>query len=298
MSRLGKCQNYSGCLLAYRGEETEVPDGQPFVCAECGKALIEVKPSAGKRIMLAGVGVLLIAGIAAAVVFWPKIKERVEKKPGTPTTSTTPGTSAPPSTSATPGRGATIASSTAAPVRMTPEPVPVPNPDKVGDAEPPPVVKGEVKINLSVDPKVKAEVLKRIDLMPNITPMNKDKLYNSVERARKMGLVVTVPFGKGKTALAPADIQALKTELERPELASLRSDPTAVFVILGYADPKGDAKMNLGYSQTRADVVVAAMKHECGVLNVVHAVAMGGSTLLDAQNLEKNRIAEVWVVLP
>jgi hypothetical protein len=30
----------------------------------------------------------------------------------------------------------------------------------------------------------------------------------------------------------------------------------------------------------------------------VRSVAMGGSTLLDAQNLEKNRIAEVWVVLP
>ena len=47
MSRYGKCQNFSGCLLAYRGEETEVEDDQPFVCAECGKPLTEVgSPSA------------------------------------------------------------------------------------------------------------------------------------------------------------------------------------------------------------------------------------------------------------
>jgi outer membrane protein OmpA-like peptidoglycan-associated protein len=157
---------------------------------------------------------------------------------------------------------------------------------------------GEEKINLAINLIVKSEVLKRIDLIPAMHPATKDKLYTSVERARKMGLVVTVPFGKGRTALAPADIQALKAELEKPQLASLRSDPTAVFVVLGFADPKGDAKMNLAYSGNRADAVADAMKHECGVLNVVHPVAMGGATLLDAQKLEKNRIAEVWVVLP
>ena len=40
------------------------------------------------------------------------------------------------------------------------------------------------------------------------------------------------------------------------------------------------------------------MRDKCGVANVTHAVAMGGPTLLDAQNLEKNRIVEVWAVLP
>ena len=149
-----------------------------------------------------------------------------------------------------------------------------------------------------MDDKLKREVLKRIDLMPNVSKANKDKLYNAVERARKMGTVLTVPFVKSKTTVSTKDTAELKAEMEKPETMDLRNVPTAVFVVLGYADPKGDAKANLGYSQSRADSVVNAMKREAGIQNVAHAVAMGGSSLLDEKNLEKNRIAEVWVVLP
>ncbi|MEI9897916.1 MAG: OmpA family protein [Chthoniobacter sp.] len=145
---------------------------------------------------------------------------------------------------------------------------------------------------------MKAEVLTRIDLMPNVSSSNKDKLYSAVERARKMGKILTIPFNSGKTDLAAADIQQLKTELEKPEITALRGDPTAVFVILGYADPKGDPKKNIAISQTRADSVMKTMRDKCDVINVMHPVAMGGSKLLDAQNLEKNRIVEIWAVLP
>ncbi len=134
--------------------------------------------------------------------------------------------------------------------------------------------------------------------MPNISQGNKDKLYNSVERARSMGLVLTIPFGSGKNSLSAQEVQGLQTELEKPEIMKLREDPTAVFVILGYADPKGDPKKNITISQARADAVLGAMRDKLGIMNVMHTVAMGGSTLLDAQNLEKNRIAEVWAVLP
>jgi len=40
------------------------------------------------------------------------------------------------------------------------------------------------------------------------------------------------------------------------------------------------------------------MRDKCGVTNVMHGVAMGGSRLMDDKNLEKNRIVEVWAVLP
>lgn len=275
MSRLGKCSNFSGCLLAYRGEETNVPDGQPFVCAECGKPLVEVKPAAGRWIIYAVIGVIVIGILAGLAVAVPRMIGK--KKAGTQPEAT------PVETHATPSPPV---------VQETP------NPDKKGDAEPPPQVVAETRINLSVDPKVKAEVLRRIDLMPTLSPVEKDKLYNSVERARKMGLVITVPFPKGKTALAPGDALALKDSLEKPDIAALRDDPLAVLVILGYADPKGDTKMNLQFSKERADAVVAVIKKDFGDKNLVRSVAMGGSTLLDAQNLEKNRIAEVWVVLP
>ena len=83
-----------------------------------------------------------------------------------------------------------------------------------------------------------------------------------------------------------------------PEIATLRTDPLAVLVILGYADPKGDPKANLQFSKDRAEAVANTIKKEFGDRNLVRSVAMGGSTLLDAQSMEKNRIAEVWVVLP
>jgi outer membrane protein OmpA-like peptidoglycan-associated protein len=174
--------------------------------------------------------------------------------------------------------------------------------DDVPSAEPPAMVTAPETINTDLgseeNKKVKQEVLTRIDLMPNISEGNKDKLYNSVERARSMGKMLTVPFGSGKTTLGASEIQSLQDALQNPQIAKLREEPTAVFVILGYADPKGDAKKNLAFSQARADAVMNAMRDKANVMNVMHAVGMGGSTLLDSENLEKNRIAEVWVVLP
>lgn len=282
MSRLGKCNNFSGCLLAYRGEETSVPDGQPFVCAECGKPLSEVKAPAGRWLIYGAVAVVAFAFIGAAVITVPKMlaKKNTAKHatpvPEAPSTTTPPNTTTPETAD-------------------TPPPA---NPDKKGDAEPPPTVVVAQRIDVNIDPQVKAEVLKRIDLMPGLTPTEKDKLYNSVERARKMNHVITVPFAKGKATLAPGDALALKDALEKPDVAALRAEPIAVIVVLGYADPKGDAKANLQYSKERADVVVNQIKKDFGDRNVVRSIGMGGSTLLDAQNLEKNRIAEVWIVQP
>ena len=78
--------------------------------------------------------------------------------------------------------------------------------------------------------KVKAEVLKRIDLMPTISADNKDKLYMSVERARQMGQIMTIPFGSGRTALGAGDMEKLKAEMASAPLQKLLQDPTCVFV--------------------------------------------------------------------
>jgi outer membrane protein OmpA-like peptidoglycan-associated protein len=286
MSRYGKCQNFSGCLLAYRGEETELDDDQPFICAECGKPLTEVKsPSAmWMRYVYALVGVAVVGGLVVFAVpsirhkiIPPKKEEPKQEEPGT-----TPPPEEPPSV--TPKQPESTSTEPAAPV-----------------AEPPRFVTSPARIDMDTskaeNKSVKAEVLTRVDLMP-ITSGNKDKLYSAVERARSMGKILTIPFGSGKSDLASTDIDALKVELEKPELAKLRDDPTAVFVILGYADPKGDPKKNIAFSQARADAVLKAMRDKLGVINVMHTVAMGGSKLLDAQNLEKNRIVEIWAVLP
>jgi outer membrane protein OmpA-like peptidoglycan-associated protein len=184
----------------------------------------------------------------------------------------------------------------------SPPPAPADSTPSAPVSEPPKFVTSPQRVNMDItqqeNKSVKAEVLTRVDQMPNISGGNKDKLYMAVERARQMGKILTIPFSSGKTELSAADVEALKTELDKPELANLRGDPTAVFVILGYADPKGDPKKNIAISQTRAESVLKTMRDKCGVINVMHTVGMGGSKLLDAQNLEQNRIVEIWAVLP
>ena len=289
MSRFGKCQNLSGCLLAYRGEETEVEKDQPFICAECGKPLVEVKSPAAfwMRYVYGLVGIAVLAGVAFAA--FPQLRGLIVKhkehlEPGErPSSSDQP------------------AADNSAPAADT-APASGDNAPSAPVAEPPRFVTSPQRIDLDVtkqeNKSVKAEVLTRIDLMPNVSSADKDKLYGAVERARSMGKILTIPFGSGKSELSATDIQQLKTELDKPEIANLRGDPTAVFVILGYADPKGDPKKNIAISQTRAEGVLKNMREKCGVINVMHPVAMGGSKLLDAQNLEKNRIVEIWAVLP
>jgi outer membrane protein OmpA-like peptidoglycan-associated protein len=293
MSRFGKCQNLSGCLLAYRGEETEVENGQPFICAECGKPLVEVKSPASfwMRYVYGLLGIVVLAGIAFA--FYPPLRGMISKGKGHQEASERPvSTDQPSSTDKTPASD--TSNSTPSTTHDTAPPAAV--------AEPPSAVTAPQHIEMDLSQQenktVKAEVLTRVDQMPNISGGNKDKLYMAVEKARKMGKIITIPFGSGKTELTATDIQQLKAELDKPEIVSLRGDPTAVFVILGYADPKGDAKKNITISEARADSVRRTMKDKCDVINVMHTVGMGGSKLLDAHNLEKNRIVEIWAVLP
>ena len=279
----------SGCLLAYRGEETEVDKDQPFICAECGKPLVEVKSPAAfwMRYVYALVGVVVVVGLAFAV-FPPLrgliVKHKEHHEAGERGERSTQ------SDQPAPDNGGSSTVTPPAPADTAPQ------------AEPPRFVTSPQRIDLDVTKQenkaVKAEVLTRIDLMPNVSSSDKDKLYSAVERARSMGKILTIPFASGKTEIPANDVQALQTELEKPEIAKLRGDPTAVFVILGYADPKGDPKKNIAFSQTRADAVLKTMREKCNVINVMHTVAMGGSKLLDAQNLEKNRIVEIWAVLP
>ena len=282
MSRFGKCENLAGCLIAYRGEEMEIEDGEPFICSECGKPLTAVQPPSKMWLKyLVGLAVLGGVGIVAIFAVPGIIKPRK------------------PAIAATPAPKVVVADS------PEPEPLTGPNGEPVSTtpvAEPPKEMTAPASIDMdvskAVNKTVKAEVLKRVDLMPKVSNPNKDKLYTAVERARSMGIVLTIPFGSGKSDLSGTDVQKLKAELEKPELAKLRENPTLVFVILGYADPKGDAQKNLAVSQSRADMVLKAMRDKCSVQNVMHTVGMGGSKFLDEKNLEKNRIVEIWAVLP
>ncbi len=280
---VAKCHNYTGCLLAYRGEAIPVPADGKMLCPECKKPLTRVRPG-----VKAFITVLIWVTVLGLIGFGVKsgALQKYFTAQATPAPKTGPTPVVTTSTPKTVAKSATTAPAT--PDVQAPEP-----PENVSRPE-----HIDTNIENAENKRTREEVLRRIDLMPNVSVASKDKLYASVERARSMGLVLTIPFGSGKVVLSPMNIQQLTNELIRPDVAKLRDDPTSIFVILGYADPKGDEKKNLDISQKRADIVLEAMRDKCGVANVMHSVAMGGQKLVDEHNLEKDRVAEVWVVLP
>jgi outer membrane protein OmpA-like peptidoglycan-associated protein len=298
MNRIGKCSNLAGCLRAYRGEEITISEGE-FVCPECGQPLKplgeEVKEMSRGSKMGASIGIGVILAVVIGVIVFV----------GRPTPKPKPAKEQP--AEEIPVRRAERAGDTSQPAQpaVTPEPAEVRPATAV---QPEPEVRRAIAVQAEAAPNldlasdanrtVKAEVLKRIDLMPTISADNKDKLYMSVERARQMGRLLTIPFNSGRTTLAAADMENLRAATRQPQIEKLMSDPTAVFVILGFADTKGDEKKNIAISEQRADSVLNALKSKCGVINVLHSVGMGGSTLFDPAGTEKNRVAEVWVVLP
>lgn len=221
-----------------------------------------------------------------------------------PTTASTPAASTPPP------RAAAVNSPSAGSTPPPPAASANPNaevrralPVMPGETDRPPVLpdeSGPVNFDLknAENSQIKADVLQRVDLMPEVSRENKDKLYAAVDRARGMGRVSTIAFEKGKATIGEKDIERLNQRTQAPDIKKLTADPTVVFVILGYADPKGDPKVNQQISLSRARSVMDALRDRCGFQNVMHAVAMGGSNLFSDQQAEKNRIVEVWAVLP
>jgi outer membrane protein OmpA-like peptidoglycan-associated protein len=180
--------------------------------------------------------------------------------------------------------------------------VPEASPSPTADEQPSGNVEVPAQVNMDAadieNQFVKTEVLARIDVMPRLSPEEKDKLYVQVERARGMGRIVTIPFATGKTTVGSTEISALQEKLKLPQIQKFSDDPTVVFVVLGFADSKGDPQKNIAISLQRADNVVKALKERAAVMNVVHAVGMGSSDMFDSKNLDKNRVVEVWAVLP
>jgi outer membrane protein OmpA-like peptidoglycan-associated protein len=119
-----------------------------------------------------------------------------------------------------------------------------------------------------------------------------------VDRARAMGKVITIPFPSGRQTLNDAEIAAIGEKLKLAQVRQLTDDPSVIFVVLGFADKKGDPKQNQEISLARANSVLDALQRRFQLLNVMHAVGMGSSEMFDAANLDKNRVVELWAVLP
>jgi len=290
--RIGKCTNYSGCKLAYRNEKITVVTKE-FRCPECGSPLESLGPKRGlSPTLILSIGVAIVLLLAVGAILWTlgnSSKRQTEVVELSPTPSPTPTPTPTPTATPTPTE--------------TPSPVATPTPAPSSNTAPTPVADSagqtiDLDVNLPEIATVKREVLKRIDLMPNVSAQNKDRLYGAVDRARGMGRLFSVSFETSLTKISPEEIASMKAQLDHPQIKKFLDDPTLVLVILGYADKQGDDQKNLDISNGRAQAVMDALRDQVGVQNVMHVVPMGGTDLLDARQLAKNRIVEVWAVLP
>ena len=82
-----------------------------------------------------------------------------------------------------------------------------------------------------------------------------------------------------------------------PNIYSFTTDPSAVFVVLGFSDKTGDKQTKFEISQGRADSVAKVLRDKCGVHNIIHPVGLG-DTLSLGPDSSANRVTEVWVALP
>jgi outer membrane protein OmpA-like peptidoglycan-associated protein len=284
--RIGKCTNYSGCKLAYRNEKITVVTKE-FRCPECGSPLESLGPRRTvSPVLILSIGVGIVLVLAVAAILWtlssaPKRQPYVLELSPTPAPTPTQTPTPTPTPTSTPAPSESPA--------RTPAPTPTAN------ASGTPI---NFDLTLPEIAEVKREVLKRIDQMPNVSAQNKDRLYSAVERARGMGRLFTVSFETSLTKVSPEALADMKSQLERPQIKSYIDDPTLVLVILGYADKQGDNQRNLQISSARAEEVKDVLRDQLGIQNVMHTVPMGGTDLLDPRELAKNRIVEVWAVLP
>ncbi len=287
--------------------------------------------------MIAAVGIALaaLAGIGLYVVFKdkpadPKTALATPSPTATPRPEPTPTATPRPTPTSTPAVVVVATpipslppepSPTATPVvaMATPTPPPTPTAPPATDtpvvalATPPPVpsqtppptpgenvtsAAGAVDTNRASpeNQAIRQAVLQRIDAMP-LSPTDKARLYTALDRARGLGKLVTINFATGRTDLAPKDVVNLDNTLRRPKIQRFLDDPTVVLVVLGFADVKGDDKTNKDVSERRARRVVEALRGPCNVSNIIHSLGMGGQVIA-GESLEKNRVVEVWAVLP
>jgi outer membrane protein OmpA-like peptidoglycan-associated protein len=284
--RVGKCTNYSGCKLAYRNEKITVVT-KDFRCPECGSPLEPVGPKKGAPYtlyVLIGVGAVLLFAVGA--IIWTLTnspRPHVVLVQESPTPVATPAVAAPtpmPAPSA-----AVAAAATETPPATTPEPVATPAGPLNFDTSTPEIA------------AVRREVLRRIESSP-YPQAQKDRAYELVDKAHGMGRLFTVSFETAITKLPPQEVSLIQNTINQPQIKKVLDDPAVVLVILGFADQQGADIKNQQLSQGRAQATLDLLRDKCGVLNVMYPIAMGGTNIFDAKELAKNRIVEVWAVLP
>lgn len=312
-TKTGICPNAAGCTLAYTRKPVTVAEGAEFRCPECGTALQDAAAttaggSAKLPVWLIAAAVAVVLLIAAAFVIVPRMLSRSEKPAAPePTVAKAEPVATPEPAPATPVPTTPVPAPVVTPrvAARTPTPAPVVVPaatPEVAATDAPPANTGTTITplveNKEENAEVKKQVLARIDSMPNLSPTNRTKLYSAVDRARGMYKMAIINFDSGRVAPTGPAVTQLVEGIRTPDVQRLLTDPTAVIIVLGYADSRGDDKKNLQISTDRAESLTKVMRDQGKIMNVMHAVGMGGSEMFGKGQRDKNRVVEIWAVLP
>ncbi len=285
--RLGKCTNYASCKMAYRNEHIVVHTKE-FRCPECGGPLEDIQGSRHAY----GIWTIIIATVAMVLFLigviiwthWSTVDQNRAPQPAVVLATPTP-----------------LPTPTPVPTPLptpTPTPTPTPPPTPVPTPTPVPISSDHLDTSVAELARIKAEVAKRIDLMPSIGEGRKTMLFANLAQAKGIRLLTTIAFKTGKQELTPVDLAAVLAGLHDPAVSSLLGNPSVVFVILGYASKTGSDQLNMRLSQDRANVLMNTLQLQCQIQNAIYAVPMGASTLLGKGSLSDNQAAELWIVLP
>jgi hypothetical protein len=287
--QFGKCTNYAGCKLAYRNEKIIV-NTDDFKCPECGSPLETIHPvlrSYGLEAIIGSIIVFII--LAFGVMIWTRWYYMDDNQPPPiPIPTPTPNPTATPTPPPLPKPSPTL----------PPIPVPTPPPSPTPSPTPVPVSSDHLDTSASDLAKIKLEVAKRIDLMPDLSSSKKEALFSALAKAKGLKLLATVSFKTGLEKCSETDSSLIKAALASPEISKLLDDPSVVFVILGYASKTGTAQLNMNLSQLRANSLMNQLQLDFQVRNAAYAVPMGESTLFGKSNNLANQVAELWIVLP
>jgi len=129
------------------------------------------------------------------------------------------------------------------------------------------------------------------------SPEKKLLVRRGLRSARSIARVSTVFFGVGGTDIGEAGRKTLKESFDVDEVKSILRSPRAVVFVLGFSDPSGPAALNQRLAKERSEGVKKFLEDGKLVRNDVHAIAIGSTEVISEANKEKNRAAEVWIVI-